>query len=53
MLNILWGVAAIFLVLWILGFTLHVAVGGGLIHLLLVLAIIAVVVRVVMGRRIT
>ncbi len=47
MINILWGIALIFVVLWLFGFALHV--GGGLIHLLLVVALITVVVRVVMG----
>lgn len=38
----LWTIAVILFVLWLLGFVvLHV--GGGLIHILLVLAVIAVV----------
>jgi len=49
MLNILWGVAVVMFVLWLLGFTMHV--GGALIHLLLVVALITVVVRVAMGMR--
>ncbi len=45
----LWTIAVILFVLWLLGFAvLHV--GGGLIHLLLVLAVIAVVWRLVTGR---
>jgi len=52
MLNLLWAVAVIFVVMWVLGFALHVT-AGGLIHLLLVLAIIAVLVRIIAGRRIT
>jgi hypothetical protein len=45
----LWTIAVILFVLWLLGFVvLHV--GGGLIHLLLVLAVIAVVWRLVTGR---
>jgi hypothetical protein len=36
---------------WMLGFALHVTLGG-LLHLLLVLAIISVLVRIIMGRRI-
>ena len=39
--GILWTVAVILLVLWILGFALNVTVGG-LIHVLLVLFVIAV-----------
>lgn len=50
MINILWGVAVILIVLWLLGFSLHV--GGGLIHLLLVAALVSVAVRVLMGARV-
>jgi hypothetical protein len=43
-------IAAILVVLWLLGFfAFHVA--GGLIHILLVIAVIAVVVHFVTGRR--
>ena len=52
MLNLLWAIAVIFAVMWLLGFTLHFTLGG-LIHVLLVLAIISVLVRIIMGRRIT
>jgi hypothetical protein len=51
MINLLWALAAIFLVMWVLGLALHFTLGG-LLHLLLVLAIISVLVRVIMGRRI-
>jgi hypothetical protein len=51
MLNLLWAVAAILVVLWLLGFTLNFTLGG-FIHVLLVLAIISVLARVIMGRRI-
>lgn len=45
----LWTIAMVLLVLWILGFfVMHV--GGGLIHLLLVIALIVVVYRLVTGR---
>ena len=44
----LWTIAVILLVLWILGFSFHVA--GGLIHLLLVIAVIVVIIRLVTGR---
>jgi hypothetical protein len=45
----LWTIAVVLFVLWVLGFfALHV--GGGLIHLLLVLAVIAVIWRLVTGR---
>ena len=49
MLNLLWVIAVLFVVMWLFGFALHV--GGGLIHLLIVLAVIAVLVRIIMGRR--
>jgi uncharacterized protein DUF5670 len=45
----LWTIAVILLILWLLGFTMHFA--GGLIHLLLVLAIIVALVRMLQGRR--
>jgi Family of unknown function (DUF5670) len=45
----LWTIFVILLVLWILGFSFHVA--GGLIHLLLVIALIVLVVNLVTGRR--
>lgn len=50
MLSLLWGVALVLVVLWVLGFTLHVA--GGFIHILLVVAVVVVVARLVMGRRV-
>jgi hypothetical protein len=46
--NLLWGLVVVLVVLWLLGFSMHV--GGGLIHLLLVIALIVVVVRLVTGR---
>ncbi|HEU4996916.1 MAG TPA: lmo0937 family membrane protein [Gemmatimonadaceae bacterium] len=42
--------AIILLILWALGFVAF-HVGGGLIHLLLVVALIVIVVRLVQGRR--
>jgi hypothetical protein len=48
--TMIWTIAVILFVLWLLGFfALHV--GGGLIHLLLVLAVIVVVYRLITGRR--
>ncbi len=44
----LWTIVVILLVLWALGFAVHV--GGGLIHLLLVIAVIVVIVRLLQGR---
>ena len=48
----LYTIAVVLIVLWALGF-LVVHVGGGLIHLLLVLALIAIVYNLMTGRRIT
>jgi hypothetical protein len=46
----LWTIAVILFVLWLLGFgVFHVA--SGIIHLLLVLAIIVVIYRLITGRR--
>jgi hypothetical protein len=47
----LYTIAVVLIVLWALGFFV-VHVGGGLIHLLLVIALIAVVWNLVTGRRI-
>ncbi len=45
----LWTIVLILLVLWALGFGFHVA--GGLIHLLLVVAVVVVLFRLITGRR--
>jgi len=46
----LWTIAVVLFVLWILGFgVFHVA--SGLIHILLVLAIIAVIYNLIVGSR--
>lgn len=45
----LWTIFAVLLVLWLLGFSLHVA--GGLIHLLLVVALIVLIINLATGRR--
>jgi hypothetical protein len=45
----LWTVFVIILILWILGFSFHIA--GGLIHLLLVVAVIVLIFNLVTGRR--
>ncbi|MGO9828941.1 MAG: lmo0937 family membrane protein [Myxococcaceae bacterium] len=46
--NLLWGVVVVLVVLWLLGFAMHI--GGGLIHLLLVIAVVVIIVRLVTGR---
>ena len=51
MLNLLWIFAVVFIILWVLGITTAYTMGG-LIHVLLVLAIIAVLVRLILGRRV-
>lgn len=49
--GMLWTIAVILLVLWALGFgVFHVA--SGLIHLLIVIAVIVVIVQLVSGRRV-
>ncbi len=45
----LWTVFVILLVLWLLGFTFHVA--GGMIHLLLLIAVVVLVINLISGRR--
>jgi hypothetical protein len=46
----LWTLAIVLLILWALGFGVF-KVAGGLIHLLLVIAVVVVLVRVFTGRR--
>jgi hypothetical protein len=45
----LWTIFAILLILWLLGFGFHV--GGSLIHLLLVIAVIVLLFNLISGRR--
>lgn len=45
----LWTVVGVLLVLWLLGFSMHV--GGGLIHALLVIAVVVFLFNVITGRR--
>ena len=51
MLNAIWVLAIVLVVLWGLGLATSFT-AGGLIHILLVLAIVAVLLRVIMGRRV-
>lgn len=46
----LWTIIVILFVLWLLGLIAHV--GGGLIHILLVIAVIVLIYRLVTGRRV-
>jgi hypothetical protein len=45
----LWTIIVILFVLWLLGFSFHI--GGGLVHLLIVIAIVLVVYNLLTGRR--
>jgi hypothetical protein len=45
----LWTVFVVLLILWLLGFSFHIA--GGLIHLLLVIAVAVLIVNLLTGRR--
>ncbi len=45
----LWTIVAILLILWLLGFSLHIA--GGLVHLLLVAALVVTIMSLLNGRR--
>jgi cation transporter-like permease len=46
----LWTIAVILLILWLLGFVSGNLLGG-FVHVLLVIAIIVVIIRVIQGRR--
>jgi len=45
----LWKIAAVLLILWLLGMVSSYTLGG-FIHILLVLAVIAVLIRIIQGR---
>jgi hypothetical protein len=46
--TMLWTVFVVILILWLLGFSFHVA--GGLIHILLVIALVVLVINLMSGR---
>jgi len=48
--SILWFIVILLVVLWLIGF-LVVHVGGGLIHILLIIAILVLLYNLFMGRR--
>jgi hypothetical protein len=48
--NLLYIIAVILVIAWLIGFVGYSA--GGLIHILLVIAIIAVLIRIISGRRV-
>ena len=45
----LWTIFVVLLILWLLGFSMHV--GGALIHLLLVIGLVILVINLLSGRR--
>lgn len=46
----MWAIVAILLILWLLGFSFHLA--GGLVHILLVFAVMVVIFNLLTGRRV-
>ena len=48
----LWTLAVILMILWLLGLVSSYTMGG-FIHVLLVIAIVVVLIRIIQGRRIT
>lgn len=45
----LWTIFVVLLILWLLGFSFHIA--GGLVHILLVVAVVVLVFNLLSGRR--
>ena len=45
----LWTIAVILFVLWLLGFSLHI--GGSLVHILIVIAVVVVIYNLITWRR--
>ena len=48
MAGLIWGAIVVLSVLWVLGFIIHI--GGGLIHILLLIALVLLVFNVLTGR---
>ena len=48
--NMLWLIIIILVILWLGGFSFHI--GGSLIHLLLVVALILLIIRLATGKRV-
>jgi hypothetical protein len=46
--GLIWTIIVVLFVLWLLGFAIHI--GGGLIHILLVIALILLVFNLITGR---
>jgi hypothetical protein len=50
MVGLLWAVAVVLFILWLLGFLVfHIA--GGLIHILLIIAVIVIIYNIIAGAR--
>ncbi|HYC89919.1 MAG TPA: lmo0937 family membrane protein [Thermoanaerobaculia bacterium] len=49
--NLLWVIIVVLIILWLLGF-FAVNIGGNLIHILLVIALILLIYRLATGRRV-
>jgi hypothetical protein len=47
--NLLWLIIVVLVILWLAGFAMHL--GGPLIHLLIVIAVIVLIIQLVTGRR--
>ncbi|MGM8364801.1 lmo0937 family membrane protein [Virgibacillus sp. W0181] len=45
----LWTIFVILIILWLLGFSFEIA--GGLIHILLVIALVVLIIRLITGRK--
>lgn len=50
MVGILWAIVVVLVILWLLGF-LVVHIGGGLIHILLIIAVIVLLYNLFVGMR--
>jgi hypothetical protein len=48
MAGLLWTIIVILVVIWLIGFLVHI--GGGLIHLILVIAVILLIINLLSGR---
>ena len=48
--NLLWLIIIILVIMWLAGFSFHI--GGSLIHLLLVIALVLLIYRLATGRRV-
>jgi hypothetical protein len=48
MVSLIWGIIVVLFVLWVIGFAVHI--GGGLIHILLLIALVLLVFNVLTGR---